>query len=180
MLIIGTYTCVIISRNNDPCSTRNESLLDFLFILCRYLVKPGTTSNDLKGVRNDLKGPTTSKKRPERNDMKQSTTSKTQSTATWTHLQRAKKRCETTNNKQIFRLFYNMGQTILFSYIFFTEYLVAVIRGLLHGELWWKQSVKHLLSWVKHQLSCVFFMGYKIYLFLSGFCVSRERDRLFF
>ena len=34
VLIRGTYTCVIISRNNDPCSTRNESLLDFLFVLC--------------------------------------------------------------------------------------------------------------------------------------------------
>ena len=34
MLIIGTYTCVIISRNDDPCSTRNESPLDFLFVLC--------------------------------------------------------------------------------------------------------------------------------------------------
>ena len=34
MLIIGTYTCVIISRNDHPCSTRNESPLDFLFVLC--------------------------------------------------------------------------------------------------------------------------------------------------
>ena len=34
MLIIGTYTCVIISRNDDPCSTRNESPIDFLFVLC--------------------------------------------------------------------------------------------------------------------------------------------------
>ena len=34
MLIIGTSTCVIISRNDDPCSTSNESPLDFLFLLC--------------------------------------------------------------------------------------------------------------------------------------------------
>ena len=34
MLILGTYTCVIISRNNDPSSTRNGSPLDFLFVLC--------------------------------------------------------------------------------------------------------------------------------------------------
>ena len=33
MLIIGTYTCVIISRNDHACSTRNESPLDFLFVL---------------------------------------------------------------------------------------------------------------------------------------------------
>ena len=34
MVIIGTYTCVIISRNTDPCSIRNESPLDILFVLC--------------------------------------------------------------------------------------------------------------------------------------------------
>ena len=34
MLIKGTYKCVIISRNNDPCNTRNESPLDFLYVLC--------------------------------------------------------------------------------------------------------------------------------------------------
>ena len=132
--------------------------------------RPETTYNEQETTWNDLQRA--------RNDLKQPTTSKTQSTRTWTHLQRAKKRRETTNNKQIFRLFYNMGQTVLFSYIFFTQHLVAIIRALLHGESWWKQSVKHLLSWVKHQLSCVFFTGYKIYLFLSGFRVSREREAI--
>ena len=34
MLIRGTYTWVIISHNDDLCSTRNESSLDFLFVLC--------------------------------------------------------------------------------------------------------------------------------------------------
>ena len=34
MVIIGTYTCVIISGNTDPCSIRNESPLDILFVLC--------------------------------------------------------------------------------------------------------------------------------------------------
>ena len=132
-------------------------------------------------MRNDLKQPTTSKKRPDTtynklqwarnnlqrvtNDLKWPTMSKTQPSMTWTYLQRAKKRCETTNNKQIFRLFYNMGQTILFSNTFSTQHLVAVIRVLLHRESWWKQSIKHLLSWVKRQLSCVFFTGYKIYFF---------------
>ena len=37
VLIRGTYTCVIISRNNDLCSTRNESPLDVLFVLCTVL-----------------------------------------------------------------------------------------------------------------------------------------------
>ena len=37
VLIRGTYTCVIISRNNDPCSTRNESPLDVLFVQCTVL-----------------------------------------------------------------------------------------------------------------------------------------------
>ena len=33
VLIRGTSTCVIISRNNDPGSTRNESPLDVLVVL---------------------------------------------------------------------------------------------------------------------------------------------------
>ena len=124
-----------------------------------------TTWNDLKQARNDLKRPTTSKAQP---------------AMTWTYLQQAKKRRETTNNKQIFRLFYNMGQTILLYNRFSTQHLVAVIGALLHGESWWKQSVKHLLSCVKRQLSCVFFMRYKIYFFLSGFHVSRKKEKLLF
>ena len=138
-------------------------------------------------MRNDLKWPTTSKKWLEmtynnlqraRNDLKQPTTSKTQPIRTWAYLQQAKKRHKTTNNKQIFRLFYNVGQTLLFSNTFSTQHLVAVIWKLLHGESWWKQSIKHLLSCTKHQLSCVFFMGYKIYFFLSEFCVSREGEAI--
>ena len=39
MLIIATSPCVIISRNDDPCSTRNESPLDFLFVLCTVSVE---------------------------------------------------------------------------------------------------------------------------------------------
>ena len=39
MLIIATSTCVIISRNDDPWSTRNESPLDFLFVLCTVSVE---------------------------------------------------------------------------------------------------------------------------------------------
>ena len=91
--------------------------------------------------------------------------SKTQTTMTWTYLQRAKKRRERTNSKQIFRLLYNIGQTILFSKTFFTQHLVAAIRTLLHGESRWKKSIKHLLSCVKRQLSHIFLMGYKIYFF---------------
>ena len=148
----------------------------------RYLLNQGTTWNDLKQ-------PTTRKKQPEttyndlqqaRNDLKRLTTNKAQTTMTWIYVKQAKKRRETTNNKQIFRFFYNMGQTVLFSNTFSIQHLVSVIWTLLHGESWWKQSVKHLLSCVKRQLSCVFFTGYKIYFFLSGFRVSRERERLLF
>ena len=39
MLIIATSTCVIISRNDDPCSTRNESPFDFLYVLCTVSVE---------------------------------------------------------------------------------------------------------------------------------------------
>ena len=50
----------------------------------------------------------------------------------------------------------------------------------------WLQSFEHWFmdshgeNSIKYQLSCVFFTGYKIYFFLSGFCVSRERERLLF
>ena len=140
----------------------------------------------LTNTRIDLKWPTTNKKQPEttynelettwndlqraRNDLKQPTTSKMLPTMTWPYLQWAKKRHEMTNNKQIFRLFYNMWQYVLFCNTS-TQHLVAIIWALLHGESRWKQSIKHLLSCVKHQLSCVFFMGYKIYFFPSGFHV---------
>ena len=143
----------------------------------------------LTKTRNDLKQPITTYNKQEvawndllwaRNDLKWPTTSKTQPTMTWTYLQWAKKRWKTTNNKQIFRLFYSVGQTVLFSNKLSTQYLVAVIQALLHRESWWKQSIKHLLSCVKHQLSCVCFTGYKIYFFLPGFRVSRERERLLF
>ena len=67
--------------------------------------KQETTWNDLQCVRNNLKRSTTSKKQ-----LETTPTSKTQPTMIWTYLQRAKKRRETTNNKQIFRLFYNMGK----------------------------------------------------------------------
>ena len=79
--------------------------------------------------------PTTGKKQPE---MKRPTTSKTQPTTTQTYLQRAKKRHETTNNSQISRLFYDMGQSVLFSITFSTQHLVAIIQALLHRESWWK------------------------------------------
>ena len=130
-----------------------------------YLLRRGTTWNDLKRTRNDLK---------------RLKTSKTQLTMTWTYLQRAKKRRKTTKNKQIFRLFYNIRQTVLFSNTFSTQHLVAIIQVLLHGESGWKQSVKHLLSCIKRQLSFAFFMEYKIYFFLSEFRVSTERERLLF
>ena len=158
----------------------------------RYSLKLGTTWttwNDLRRARNNLKRPTTTYNEQERtwndlqrarNDLKRPTINKTQPTVTWTHLQQAKKRLETTNNKQIFRLFYIMGQTVLFSNTFSTQHLIAVIRAFLHGGTWWKQSIKHLLSCVKCQLSRVSFTGYVIYFFLSGFRVSRERERLLF
>ena len=145
------------------------------------LKRPETTWNDLQQARNDLKQPTTTYTQQEttwnnlqraRNDLKPPKTSKAQPTMTWTYLQRAKKRSEMNNNKQILRLFYNMGETVLFSNTFSTQHLVAVIQALLHGESWWKPSVKHLLSSVKPQLSCVFFTRWKIYFFLSGFCVT--------
>ena len=88
-----------------------------------------TTWNDLQQARNDLKWPVMSKKQPEttwnnikqaRNDLKRPTMSKTQPTMTQNSLERAKQRRKTTNNNQILRLFYNMGQSVLFSTTFST------------------------------------------------------------
>ena len=110
---------------------------------------PETTYNEQEKTWNDLQWA--------RNDLKQPTMSKTQPTMTWTYLQWAKKRHKMINKKQIFRLFYNMGQTFIFSNMFSTQHLVALIWGLLHRESQWKQSIKHPLSCIKRQLSCVFF-----------------------
>ena len=112
--------------------------------------KPQQARNELQQARNNLKWPTLSKKQPEttynnlirpigntkwpgnnlqwaRNDLKQSTMSKTQPTTTQTYLQWAKKRCQPTSNNQILRLFYSMGQLVLFSHTFSTQHLVARI-----------------------------------------------------
>ena len=129
------------------------------------LKRPEMTWNDLQRARNDLERPTMTYNVQETTWSK---TSKTQPSMTWSYLQRTK-RCETTNNKQLFRLFYNMGQKVLFSNTFSTQHLVAVIRALLYGESWWKQSVKHLLSCVKRQLSCVFLRDIRFIFFCLGF-----------
>ena len=105
--------------------------------------RPTTSKKQPETTYNDLKIPATNTKRPgnnlpwARNDLKRPTTSKTPPTTTRTYLQRAKQRRETTDNKQILRLFHNMGQTALFSNTFFTQHLVAIIWVLLHGESWW-------------------------------------------
>ena len=76
---------------------------------------------------NDLKRLITNKKRrgndlqQARNDLKRPTMSQTQPITTQTYLQQAKKGCEMTNNKQIFRLFYSMGQLVLFCNMFSTQ-----------------------------------------------------------
>ena len=121
------------------------------------------------------------------NDLKRRTTSKTQLTITWTYLQRAKtkKRRETTNKKQILSLFYNRGNRFS-SLTRFPRFPTNI----------WLQSFEHCFTENLGEnrasnistLSCVYFTGYKIYFFLSGFRVknihksqgSRERERLFF
>ena len=117
-------------------------------------------------TRNDLKRPITNKKRP--------TVSKTPLAMTWPYLQGVKKRRETTNNKQIFRLFYNIGQYVLFSNMFSTQHLVAIIRALLHGESWWKQSLKcHASSVNYHEY---FLRDIRFIFFFLGF-VSAEKGK---
>ena len=49
-----------------------------------------------------------------------------------------KKIYETTTNNPNLRLFYNVGQSVLFSNMFSTQLLIAIIWALLHRESWWK------------------------------------------
>ena len=105
-----------------------------------------TTWNNIQRARNDLKWPTTTWKdlQRTRNDLEttrneQKTTWNNpqqvrQPTTTRTYSKRAKKRRGTTNN-QIYRLFYNMGQSVLFSNTFsMCAITFAIIRALLHEE----------------------------------------------
>ena len=76
-----------------------------------YLLKHGTTGNDLQRARNDLKRP-----EPTYNEQN--------------------KRTEATSNEQILKLFYNMGKSVPFFDTFSAEHLIAIIQALLHGESW--------------------------------------------
>ena len=117
---------------NDLQRTRND------------LKKPTTTYNEQETTWNDLQQPTTSTKQPEATCNEQETTwndpQQVRDNLQWPEptYNKKKRRRETTNNKQILRLFYDMGQTVLFSNTFSTQHLVAIIRALLHGESCWK------------------------------------------
>ena len=101
--------------------------------------RPETTWNDLQQARNNQKRPKTTYNEQQttwndlqqaRNGLKRPTTSKTQLTTIWTYLQRTKKRCETTNSKQILRLLYNMEQS------FSIQHLVPIFWALFQRESW--------------------------------------------
>ena len=142
---------------------QNFQIIRTRMLFWRYLLKRGTTWNDLKR-------PTSSKKRPEttyneqetawndlqraRNNLKRPITSKTQPTTTRTYLQRAKKIRKTTNNKQILRLFYTRGNR--FSSL--TRFQPKI----------WLQSFEHCFTENHSEnrapnisiLSCLFITGY--------------------
>ena len=96
------------------------------------------TWNDLQRARNNLNWPTMSKKQHGMTykDLKRPSTNKKRpgNDLQWTRNE--KKRCKMTGNKQIFWLFYNMGQTVLTSDTFSIQHLVAIIWALLHRESW--------------------------------------------
>ena len=79
------FTGITVFRYKIPLPTLKYAILKKLCDRFSYLLKSGTTWNDLQQARDDLKRPTTSKKRPEttwsnlkwaRNDMKRPTMSK--------------------------------------------------------------------------------------------------------
>ena len=99
---------------------------------------------------------------------------------TWAYLQRAKKRHETVSNKQIFRLFYNMGQTVLFFNTFSTQHLVAVIRALFHGESCENRasSIYYHASSVNHHM--YFLQDIRFIFFCLSFVTAREGRGYYF
>ena len=141
-----------------------------------------TTWNDLQGLektRNKQettsKRPTTSKKRPE------TTHNKTQPIMTWTYLQRAKKM---PNDRQQadFQIILQYGANLFSSLIRFPPNI-----WLQSFEYCFTENHGHCRASNISIVSCVFFMGFNIYFFLSGFRVkninksqdSRERERPF-
>ena len=140
-----------------------------------------TTWNNLQRARNNLKRPTTSKKQPETTYNEQETT--------WNNPLRVRHNLqgrEHTYNEQ--RKDAKRPTTSRFS-DYFTIWGKRFSSLTFFSNNIWLQSFEHCFTenhvengvstWFKHQLWCVFFTGYKIYLFLSGFRVSRERERLF-
>ena len=146
------------------------------------------TWNDLQQARNDLKRPITSKKWPEtiynnlqraRNNLKWPTTSITQPTMTWTYLQQRKDAKWLTTSR--FSDYFTIWGKWFSSLTHFPPNI-------------WLYSFKHCFtenhgenraSCIDHHASSVtyhvyFFMGYKIYFFLSEFHVQRESERLLF
>ena len=139
----------------------------------------------LTKMRNDLKRPKTTCNDDlqwARNDLKRPTTNKTQPAMTWAYLQRAKKDVKrpTTNNFSDYLTIWDKRsspQTRFPPNICCNHSSIASTEN--HGE----NRASNL-----SKLSCVFYTGYKIYFFLSGFRFknihksqdSRERERLFF
>ena len=149
------------------------------------------TWNDLQRARNNMKRATRSWKDLQRSKNDLETTYNEQE-ATWnnpqqerqpimtlTYLQRAKKDAKWKATSRFSDYFTIWGKRFSSLTRFPPNIWLQSFKHCFtenHGE----NSVKHLLSCVKRQLSCVFFTGYKIYFFLSGFRVSRERERLLF
>ena len=132
-----------------------------------YLLNRGTTWNDLQRTRNDMKRPTTSKKRPgnnlqlARNDLKRLAISKTQPKTTRTYLQQAKKgpkRPATSRYWDYFTIWGNRFSSL-------TRFQPNI----------WLQSFEHCFTENHGEnrarnisiLSCVFITGYEIYGMLT-------------
>ena len=150
--------------------------------------RPTTSKKQHETTYKDLKRLATNKKRPgndlriTRNNLKQPTTSKIQPIMTWTYLQQAKKDAKRQATSRFWDYFTIWGKRFS-SLIDFPSNI-------------WLQSFEHCFTENHGHIrasnislvSCVFFMGYSVYFFLSGFRVkninksqnSRERERLFF
>ena len=151
-----------------------------------YLKRPTTTYNEQETTWNNLQRPTTSKKWPEttyknlkrpatnrkhsgndlqraRNDLKQPTTSKKQPIMTWTYLQWAKKDAKRQATSRFSDYLTIWG-----------DWFSSLIR---FPPNIWLQSFEHCLTenhghrraWNISIVSCVFFVGYNIYLFVYLF-----------
>ena len=113
------------------------------FVQCSYknVERSETTWNNLQLARNDLKKSTTKWNvlQGPRNNLKRSSTARNDLHWARNHLKQPK-----IISNDLRQDYFIIWSNPFFSLTpFFTQCLITIIKGLLHGESWWKYSSKH-------------------------------------